>query len=69
MTGAFFRVKRYDKWENVELEHLTDDERGNLLKDREPEFVLSCLDLACKKLRENEQLFEQLVQDGVLETA
>lgn len=69
MTGAFFRVKRYDKWENIELEHLTDAERSNLLKDREPEFILSCLDLACKKLRENEQIFDELVRDGILETA
>lgn len=66
MTGAFFRVKRYDKWENVELEYLTDSERGNLLHDKDLPFILSCLDLACKKLRENEQIFEQLVDDGIL---
>ena len=67
MTGAFFRVKRLDKWENVELEHLSDDERRNLLKDRDNEFVQSCLDLACKKLRENEQVLNDLVREGILQ--
>jgi hypothetical protein len=69
MTGAYFRVNRYGKWESIELEHLTESERANLLKDKDPEFLLSCLDLTCRKLRENEQMFDELVQDGILETA
>lgn len=33
MTGAYLRVKRGDKWENIEVEHLTDDERQKILKN------------------------------------
>ena len=32
MTGAYLRVKR-EKWENIEVEHLTDEERQEILKD------------------------------------
>lgn len=68
MTGAFFRVERYGSWENVELEHLTDSERANILHDRDMDFVLSCLDLTCKKLRENERILNQLADEGILES-
>jgi hypothetical protein len=27
MTGAYLRVKRGDEWENIEVEHLTNEER------------------------------------------
>jgi len=32
MTGAYLRVKRNNKWENIEVEYLTDEERETLLK-------------------------------------
>lgn len=66
MTGAYFRVKRNGKFEIIEIEHLTDEERSNLMKDRDPEFVLSCLNLTCKKIQENAEIFNELVEDGIL---
>ena len=68
MTGAYFRVKRNGKFENIEMEHLTDSERWDLLSTRDVNYILSCLDVACKKLRENEALLDDLVKDGILET-
>ena len=67
MTGAYFRVKRHGKYESIELEHLTPDERANLLKDRGTDYLLSCIDILSDKVRESEQIFKQLVDDGVLE--
>ena len=68
MTGAYFRVQRQGKWVNIELEHLTPDERYLVLKDRDTKFLLSCIDTLSDKVREAEQLFDQLVQDGVIVT-
>lgn len=67
MTGAYFRVKRNGKFENIEMEYLTDSERWDLLNARDVNYMLSCLDVACKKLRENEALLDDLVKDGILE--
>lgn len=30
MTGAYLRIKRGDKWGNVEIDQLTDEELNNL---------------------------------------
>jgi len=60
MTGAFLRVKRYGKWEAVEVEYLTDDERAMIFKDKEPEEIIRWLDMTCSKLRENEQILDEL---------
>ncbi len=35
MTGAYIRVKRDGKWQNIEVEHLTDAEREEALKDKD----------------------------------
>jgi len=34
MTGAYLRIQRDDKWHNVEIDQLTDDELGQLEKDQ-----------------------------------
>lgn len=65
MTGAFLRVQREGKWDNVEVEHLTDAERESLLAN-DPR-LMQWLHLCCKKLVESEKLFNQLVEDGILE--
>lgn len=67
MTGAYLRVRRYGKWKSVEVEHLTDDEREMIFSQKEPEEVLNWLHMTCRKLRENEQLLDELVSDGVLQ--
>ena len=34
MTGAYIRIERYGKWQNIEMEHLTNEEREKLFEDR-----------------------------------
>ena len=63
MTGAYLRVNRNNKWENVEVEHLTDEERQCALGSKD---LMPWLNLACKKLAEIEKLIDQLVEDGIL---
>ena len=65
MTGAYLRVKRNDKWENIEVEHLTDQEREEILKNdsRLPQW----LNLVCNKLVKCETLLNSLVDEGILE--
>lgn len=67
MTGAFLRVQRDGKWQNVEVEHLTDSEREKKLKN-DPR-VLSWLHLVCNELARVEGMLKQLEADGVLEVS
>lgn len=59
MTGAYFRVKRQDVWENVEVEYLTDDERKQLFGQRTPEELLRWLDAVCHTLVRVEQMVNE----------
>ncbi len=64
MTGAYLRVKRNDKWENVEVEHLTNEERESLLKN--DGRLIHWLHLVCNKLSEIEPILDDLEKDGIL---
>lgn len=50
MTGAYLRVQRDGKWQNLEIEHLTDAERKEILGSRDTEEVLRWLDCVCHEL-------------------
>jgi hypothetical protein len=65
MTGAYLRVKRNGKYENVEVEHLTDKEREDLLKD--DNRLIQWLNCVCNKLSEAEKILDDLVEDGILQ--
>ena len=39
LDGAFFRVKRDDKWKNVCFSDMSTEERLEVLKDKDIEFV------------------------------
>jgi hypothetical protein len=67
MTGAYLRVKRGDKFENIEVEHLTDGERIELLSGREN--IMDWMNLVCTKLAEADRLLQSLVDEGILERA
>ena len=67
MTGAYLRVKRNGKWQNSEVEYLTDAEREEILKD-DPR-LMKWMHLACKKLVEADKLFKELEEDGILTRA
>jgi hypothetical protein len=65
MTGAFLRVQRDGKWQNVEVEHLTDSEREKLLSN-DPR-LMAWLHVVCNELARVEGMLKQLEADGVLE--
>ncbi len=58
MTGTYLRVQRYGKWENVEIEYLTDSERMMTLKDQPNERLILWLNCVSKTLRECEFFHE-----------
>jgi hypothetical protein len=60
MTGAYLRVKRNDKWENIEVEHLTDDERTKLFLERSPRELVNWLDMCCRELVKAESFLKTL---------
>ena len=49
MTGAYLRVKRKGKWQNVEIEYLSDKEREELFKEAPTEEVLKWLNFMCSE--------------------
>ena len=65
MTGAYLRVQRDGTWHNIEVEHLTDEERERILKD--DDRLMHWLHCVCRKLAQTEEIFEGLVEDGILE--
>lgn len=36
MTGAYVRIEREGKWENIEIDQLTDEELDSFLPDQDP---------------------------------
>ena len=67
MTGAYLRVKRDGKWQALEVEHLTSEEREEMLIN-DPR-IIQWLNLVCRKLVECETLFKDLEKDGILKRA
>jgi len=64
MTGAYVRVKRNGKMENIEVEYLTDEERESILgKD---DRLMQWLNLVCKDLVKAETLLKDLEKDGII---
>lgn len=69
MTGAFFRIKRGDEWENVEIENLTESELVMVLADKDQRYLISAISLLCKIIQRVEPLFQQLERDGIIQKA
>jgi hypothetical protein len=67
MTGAYLRVRRGDKWENIEIEHLKSSERAQVLGNRTEGELLHWIDMLCDKLIEVEELLIQLENEGIVE--
>lgn len=47
MTGAYLRVNRDGKWQNIEVEHLTSTERKDVFGGRSPEELVRWIDMLC----------------------
>jgi hypothetical protein len=55
MTGAFLRVKRDGRWENIEVEHLTSEERAEIFTNRDDD-ILPWFDMVCNLLAKLEEV-------------
>jgi len=64
MTGAYLRVKRNGKWENIEIEYLTNRERAD--KFGHDNNIIQWLNLVCNKLAEIEPIINELVEVGIV---
>lgn len=66
MTGAYLRIKRGDKWENIEVENLTDEELEEKFLKRSPEELVNWMKMLCAKIRQVEPILVQLEKEGIL---
>jgi len=67
MTGAYIRVKRRGKWENIEFELLTDKEMAEFV-DKDPEVGWKWAIFFAKYIRDKiKPIMDGLVKDGILE--
>lgn len=66
MTGAYLRAIRNGKWDNVEIEHLTEQELRAKFLTRPPLELVNWIHMLCNKIREIEPIFNGLVEDGIL---
>ena len=65
MTGIYFRIKRNGKWENKEIEYLTNKERYEMLQGWSKEQLLRTINHLCHGLYlltdEEDELYEQII--------
>jgi|688.fasta_scaffold605544_2 hypothetical protein len=66
MTGAYLRALRNGKWDNIEVEYLTEEELKSKFLTRPPEELVNWMSMLCAKLREIEPILNDLVEDGIL---
>ena len=59
MTGACLKVQRDGKWLNIEVEHLTDEERSEALDE---ECLMDWLNLVCNKLSEVQNTYFEEIE-------
>lgn len=52
LDGVYFRVKRDGKWDNVCFSDLTKEERDEVCKDRNINWMRSLVDILADRLRE-----------------
>ena len=50
MTGAYLRVKRNEKWTNIEVEYLTNEERKEMFQTRKKDELVRWFNLVCNAL-------------------
>ena len=65
MTGAYLRVQRNERWENIEIEHLTDKEREEILKN--DDRLMQWLHCVCHNLASAEKILLELEKEGILQ--
>ena len=66
MTGCWLRVFRNSRWENVEVEYLTKDERCTIFQDRTKEETLNWLHTVCDTVADCERFLLRLETAGVV---
>lgn len=67
-TGAYLRVQREGKWEAIEVENLTDEERNLLFLSRSPEELVRWLNMVCAQVAACDRLISDVI-DHVEEMA
>lgn len=63
MTGAYLRVNRNDKWENIEIEYLTNEEIDEIFSDKDTKEILGWMKFLVTQLRPVAEFVDKEHQD------
>jgi hypothetical protein len=66
MSGAYLRVLRHNKWENVEVEHLTKQELIDKFSQRPAEELVNWISMLCEIVKANETILQELENEGLI---
>jgi len=55
MTGAYLRVKRDGKWQSIEIEYLTNEERILAFKNKDAKECYRWIVMLCKEITKAEK--------------
>ena len=64
MTQAYLRVKRDGHYENIEVEHLTEEELDSIIGSRNKDEIMSWFKMVCKTLHIIEEKFFEPKEEG-----
>jgi len=66
-TGAFIRVERGGRWENVEVERLTTDELKSQFEHRTAAELVNWIEMLCSALRRAEDTLDRIAAECLAE--
>lgn len=58
LTGAYVRVKRGDKWCNVDISDCTDQERTEMLKNCDADRLIGWINFLCHSINGIGEMFD-----------
>lgn len=63
MTGAYMRIERDGKWDNIEVEYLTDEEREACFLERDPVELVRWINMLCGTVCCAEQDLQKIAEE------
>lgn len=60
MTGAYIRLLRGGKWQNIEVEYLTNDERAKVFRSKPHDEMVKWINMLCETICLAQETFSEI---------